>query len=71
MSLYWCTIITLPAPGARERVIQRSRRVKAAIESRYSKLHERGLLNCQIAISDKVGTERCTFIEDKVKEAEH
>lgn len=58
-------------PGARERVIQRCRRVKAAIESRYSKLHERGLLNCQIAISDKVGTERCTFIEDEVKEAEH
>ena len=58
-------------PGARERVIQRCRRVKAAIESRYSKLHERGLLNCQIAISDKIGTERCTFIEDEVKVAEH
>ncbi len=58
-------------PGARDRVIERCRRVKAAIEARYSQLHEKGLLNCQIAISDKVGSERCTFIENEVKEAVH
>ncbi|CAE6492494.1 Carboxysome shell carbonic anhydrase [Nitrosomonas nitrosa] len=58
-------------PGARERVIQRCRRVKAAIEARYSQLHEKGLLYCQIAISDKAGSERCTFIEDEIIEAEH
>ncbi|SEQ76585.1 carboxysome shell carbonic anhydrase [Nitrosomonas sp. Nm51] len=58
-------------PGARNRTIRRCRRVKAAIEARYSQLHEKGLLYCQIAISDIAGTERCTFVEDQVKEAGH
>ncbi|MCB1947456.1 carboxysome shell carbonic anhydrase, partial [Nitrosomonas sp.] len=58
-------------PGSRNRTIRRCRRVKAAIEARYSQLHGRGLLNCQIAISDKVGSERCTFIEDEAKETGH
>ncbi|MDC8445427.1 MAG: carboxysome shell carbonic anhydrase [Nitrosomonas sp.] len=58
-------------PGARERVIQRCRRVKAAIEARYSQLHGKGLLYCQMAISDKAGSERCTFIEDEIAEAGH
>lgn len=58
-------------PGSRERMIARGRRVKKAIEARYPDLHARGFLNCQIAISDKAGTERCTFIEDEVKAAGH
>ncbi len=58
-------------PGARERVIGRCRRVKAAIEARYSHLHEKGLLYCQIAISDHDITERCTFIDDVIKETVH
>ncbi|MDC8445856.1 MAG: carboxysome shell carbonic anhydrase [Nitrosomonas sp.] len=58
-------------PGSRNRTIRRCRRVKAAIEARYSQLYEKGFLNCQIAISDKAGSERCTFIEDETKEAVH
>ena len=58
-------------PGSRERVIERGRRVKKAIETRYPELHTGGFLNCQIAISDKAGTERCAFIEDEVKTVVH
>lgn len=58
-------------PGARERAVQRARRVKAAIESRYADLHAQGLLRCQMAVSDRYGTERCAFVEDEVAEAGH
>lgn len=58
-------------PGARERAIQRCRRVRAAVEARYLHLHEKGLLNCQMAVSDLGGSERCTFVEDDVQEAGH
>ena len=58
-------------PGSRERTIARCKRVKAAIESRYSQLHKHGLLHCQMAISDHMGSERCQFIEDDVPVAGH
>jgi carboxysome shell carbonic anhydrase len=58
-------------PGARERTVLRCRRVKAAIESRYPHLVEQGLLNCQMAVSDFRGSERCTFIADEVEDAGH
>jgi len=50
-------------PGARERAVDRCRRVKAAIESRYVSLHAQGLLHCQMAVSDQDGSERCAWIE--------
>lgn len=58
-------------PGARERAVQRCRRVKAAVQARYPHLHEQGLLNCQMAVSDRDGSERCTFIDDDVPHAGH
>ena len=58
-------------PGARERAVLRCRRVKAAIEARYPQLHEQGLLVCQMAVSDRRGSERCAFIEDQIQDAGH
>lgn len=58
-------------PGARERAVQRCKRVKAAIAARYPQLHEQGLLNCQMAVSDRHGSERCAFVEDTVVAAGH
>lgn len=58
-------------PGARERAVLRCRRVKAAIEARYPQLREQGLLNCQMAVSDRRGSERCTFVEDVIEDAGH
>jgi carboxysome shell carbonic anhydrase len=58
-------------PGARERALQRCRRVKAAIEARYRDLHARGLLYCQMAVSDRYDTERCSFVEDEPVDLGH
>ncbi|MDP3585533.1 MAG: carboxysome shell carbonic anhydrase [Thiobacillus sp.] len=58
-------------PGSRERTVSRCRRVKAAIQGRYRNLHEQGLLYCQMAVSDRQGSERCTFIEDLAGQAGH
>lgn len=58
-------------PGGRERAVARCRRVKAAIEARYADLHARGLLHCQMAVSDRAGGERCAFIEAQTVEAAH
>ncbi len=58
-------------PGARERAVERCRRVKAAIEARYPELASRGLLYCQMAVSDRHGTERCTFVGDETVDAGH
>ena len=58
-------------PGARERAVQRCKRVKAAIAARYPQLHEQGLLNCQMAVSDRHGSERGAFVEDTVVAAGH
>lgn len=49
-------------PGARERAVARCRRVKAAIEARCAGLHGRGLLHCEMAVSDLRGAERCAFV---------
>lgn len=58
-------------PGARDRAIQRCRRVKAAIAARYPRLHEQGLLHCQMAVSDLHDSERVTFVEDEVEVGGH
>jgi len=58
-------------PGARERAVLRCKRVKAAIAARYPQLHAQGLLNCQMAVSDRYGTERCVFVEDAAEAAGH
>lgn len=58
-------------PGARARAVQRCRRVKAAIESRYAQLHAQGLLHCQMAVSDLEGGERASFVEDEAEDHGH
>lgn len=58
-------------PGARERALDRCRRVKAAIESRYASLHAQGLLHCQMAVSDREGSERCAWVEASTVAAGH
>ena len=58
-------------PGSRERSVARCKRVRAAIQGRYSQLHAQGLLNCQMALSDTEGSERGTFIEEHVQLAGH
>lgn len=40
-------------PGARERAIDRCKRVKSAIEARYGELVERGMLACGMTVQDK------------------
>lgn len=50
-------------PGARARAVGRCRRVKAAIEARYAELQARGLLHCEMAVSELRGSERCAFID--------
>lgn len=57
--------------GAGERAVARCRRVRKAIEARYARLHEQGLLYCQMAVSDVAGTERCTFVDDDVRPVGH
>ena len=63
-------------PGSRERAVARARRVKAAILARYPHLAEQGLLNCQMAVSDRSGSarqqaERCSFVEDEAADDGH
>jgi carboxysome shell carbonic anhydrase len=58
-------------PGARDRAVLRGKRVKAAIEARYPALYAQGLLNCQMAVSDRYGSERCAFVETDVIDAGH
>jgi len=58
-------------PGGRERAVTRCKRVRTAIESRYARLHEQGLLHCQMAVSDTEGSERCAFVEDDAQLAAH
>ncbi|NDP48771.1 MAG: carboxysome shell carbonic anhydrase [Sulfuriferula multivorans] len=58
-------------PGARERAVARCQRVQTAIQDRYSQLHLKGMLHCQMAVSDSEGSERCTFIDDVVQQAGH
>lgn len=58
-------------PGSRERAVLRARRVKAAIETRYPALHAQGLLNCQMAVSDRYGTERSVFVREDIADTGH
>lgn len=58
-------------PGAGERAVARCKRVRKAIEARYARLHEQGLLHCQMAVSDLEGSERCTFVEEDARAAGH
>jgi len=58
-------------PASRERAVLRGRRVKAATLARYPALAAQGLINCQVAVSDRHGSERCAFVEDEVVDAGH
>jgi len=58
-------------PGSRERAVLRAKRVKAATLARYPALAAQGLINCQMAVSDRFDTERCGFVEDDVADAGH
>lgn len=58
-------------PGGRDRAVLRCRRVKAAIEERYAGLAAHGQLHCQMAVSDRNGTELCCFIEEPPAHAAH
>lgn len=58
-------------PGSRERAVVRVKRVKAATLARYPALAAQGLINCQMAVSDRHGPERCGFVEDNVADAGH
>jgi len=49
-------------PGSRERAVQRGRRVAAAVQARYPDLHRRGLLHCEVAVSDRRGREPLSFV---------
>ncbi|TNF63638.1 MAG: carboxysome shell carbonic anhydrase [Burkholderiales bacterium] len=49
-------------PGSRERAVQRGRRVAAAVQARYPDLHARGLLQCEVAVSDRRGREPLSFV---------
>jgi hypothetical protein len=64
-------VCTRRVPGARERAVTRCKRVRTAIESRYARLYEQGLLHCQMAVSDTEGSERCAFVEDDAQLAAH
>jgi carboxysome shell carbonic anhydrase len=58
-------------PGSRERAVLRVKRVKAATLARYPELAAQGLINCQMAVSDRFGSERCAFVDDDVADAGH
>ena len=58
-------------PGSRERAVMRARRVKAATLARYPQLALQGLINCQIAVSDRQGSERCGFVDDEIVDSGH
>jgi carboxysome shell carbonic anhydrase len=58
-------------PGSRERAARRGCRVKTATLARYSALAAQGMINCQVAVSDRHGSERCVFVEDEVVDAGH
>lgn len=58
-------------PGSRERAQLRAERVREAIVARYPSLASQDLLNVSMAVSDRHGSERCTFIADKAVEAGH
>jgi carboxysome shell carbonic anhydrase len=58
-------------PNSRERAVIRAKRVKAATLARYPALAAQGLINCQMAVSDRHGSERCGFVEDDIAAAGH
>jgi carboxysome shell carbonic anhydrase len=58
-------------PGGRDRAVLRCRRVKAAIEERYATLAAHGQLHCEMAVSDRNGTELCCFIDELPAHAAH
>lgn len=62
---------TSRVPGSRERAIARAKRVKAATLARYPALAAQGFINCQVAVSDRHGSERCGFVMDDVVDAGH
>ena len=58
-------------PGSRERAVVRARRIKAATLARYPALAAQGLINCEIAVSDRHGNECCGFVDDEIVDSGH
>lgn len=51
--------------GSRARAIERVRRVRDAVAARYPDLVGSGLLNCQMAVSDRQGQAPFEFVDDQ------
>ncbi len=58
-------------PGSRERTVERCQRVKAAIESRYPELAQKGLLVCGMTVQDKCPGSPIESIEAIEANGEH
>ncbi len=52
-------------PGSKQRIMAQCRRMKAAIEARYSELKQKGLLVCAMAVQDKTPGSRIEMINDE------
>ncbi len=50
-------------PGCRERTVERCQRIRAAIESRYADLAQKGLLMCNMTVQDKRPGSQIELIE--------
>lgn len=57
--------------GSRTRAVDRARRVRDAMARRYSDLVRDGLLNFQVAVSDRHGDACCVFIPEAADDAAH
>lgn len=57
--------------GAEARAIDRARRVRDATARRYPDLVHDGLLNFQVAVSDRHGGARCVFVAEQADAATH
>jgi carboxysome shell carbonic anhydrase len=58
-------------PGSQQRSVDRARRVRDAVLRRYPDLSDKGQLNCQVAVSDRLGTVWCQFVADAPPPAGH
>lgn len=58
-------------PGSKQRIMDQCRRVKAAIEARYSELKQRGLLVCAMAVQDKRPGSRIEMLNDEAADNGH
>jgi len=57
--------------GSRTRAVDRARRVRDAMARRYSDLVRDGLLNFQVAVSDRHGDACCVFVPEAADDVAH